>query len=496
VIWQTSSLRRSRALLLRSSPREGEAARFARGDRQRLHDGNFFHDDRAKTLASAGGAPTAASDAGPMSTLPGRLNLFQATMLDWRDLHPYNAVHAVWIDRPFDASAVTTAIERQLSDGGLTGLVLDRRRARYAWRGGAAHVEIEIVDAGDDSAASLARAFERHLNAPFPREGAIEPFRFFAVPHQHAFFLGIAYDHFIAGGDSIVALLDAIAARHAGKSTQATPLRRYPRTHAHLFARHPVRFVRGLGRLPALARSCRRTIRPHYHAIEDGHNGFTFCWLSQAQYRALRSAAKAWDVTLNDALIALLLLAQDAAMPGRDMTRRRHELAVASVVNLRRAHGEDAHRTFGQFLSSFRVSHPVPAGTPPAALAKDVHRATMRIKSEQLFLTTLFAMAVDRLIGQWQSPQQRLGIYAKNYPVGAGISSLNVGALWQAGGDTDAPMYVRGVPTGPLSPIVVAATTSGERMCLGISYRTAAVTPDAAAALRDDLVARIDALTS
>ena len=308
MIWQTSPPWRSPALFLRGSPREGDFARVARGDRPRLRDGNFFHDDRAKTLANAGGAPTAASDAGTMSALPGRLNLFQATMLDWRDLHPYNAVHAVRIDQPFDASAVTTAIESQLSEGGLTRLVLDRRRARYAWRGGAAHVAIEIIDAGDEPAASLARAFERHLNTPFPREGAIEPFRFFAMPHERAFFLGIAYDHFIAGGDSIVALLDAIAARHAGKATHATPLRRYPRTHAHLFARHPVRFVRGLGRLPALARSCRRTIRPHYHAIEDGHNGFTFCWLSQAQYRALRNAAKAWDVTLNDALIALLLL--------------------------------------------------------------------------------------------------------------------------------------------------------------------------------------------
>jgi hypothetical protein len=55
-------------------------------------------------------------------------------------------------------------------------------------------------------------------------------------------------------------------------------------------------------------------------------------------------------------------------------------------------------------------------------------------------------------------------------------------------------MYVRGVPTGPLSPVVVAATTSGERLCIGLSYRTSAVTPDVAAALRDDLVARIDAL--
>jgi hypothetical protein len=426
-----------------------------------------------------------------MRSWPGRLNLFQATMLDWRDLHPYNAVHAARIEQDLDEAALARAIETELSCAGLRGLVLDRDRCRYAWRGGEVHVTLETVDAGSDWQASLARAFERHLNAPFPREGAIDPFRFFAMRVEDGFFVGIAYDHFIAGGDSIVALLDAIAARHAAKSTSAAPLRLYPRTHAHLFARHPLRFARGLARLPALARSCRRTIRPRYRAIENGHNGFTFFSLDDAQYQALRTATKRWGVTLNDALMALLLLAQDAAMPPRDTSTRRHELAVASIINLRREHGEDPRATFGQFLSSFRVAHPVPPGTSLEALALDVHRATTRIKREKLYLTTLFAMGVDRFIGRMQTAQQRMATYAKSYPVGAGVSSLNVDALWQSGA---APLYVRGVPTGPLSPVVVAVTTSGARMCMGISYRTTAVTPEQAAALGNDLVSRIDAL--
>jgi hypothetical protein len=207
----------------------------------------------------------------------------------------------------------------------------------------------------------------------------------------------------------------------------------------------------------------------------------------------LRTAAKAWGATLNDALMALLLAAQADACPTRDMTRRRRELAVASIINLRNVHGED-RRTFGQFLSSFRVAHPVPPGIGLDALARDVHRATTRIKREKLFLTTLFAMRVDRLIGRLQTRAQRMRIYAKNYPVGAGVSSLNVDALWTAG-DTEAPLYVRGVPTGPLSPLVVAVTTSGRRMCLGISYRTAAMSDADAEALRNDLVQRIERLT-
>ena len=413
-------------------------------------------------------------------------------MLDWRDFHPYNAVHAARLGGPLDVTVLTQAIAGCLADAGLTGLLLDRDRGRYAWRGGAQQVALETLDAGADWQSSLTRAFERHLNAPFPRDGAIEPLRFFAMPVDGGFFVGAAYDHFIAGGDSIIALLDAIAARYSGKPIDASPLARYPRTHARLFARDPLAFVRGLGRLPGLAQSCRRTIRPHYRAIDDGRNGFTFCLLEPAQYQALRNAAKGWGVTLNDALTTLLLVAQSAAMPARDLSKRRRELAVASIVNLRGAHGEDA-RTFGQFLSSFRVAHPVPPGIALDALARDVHRTTTRIKREKLFLTTLFAMGVDRLIGRLQTRRQRMGIYAKNYPVGAGVSSINIDSLWTSG-DGEAPLYVRGVPTGPLSPLVVAVTTSGQRMCLGISYRTTAMSAADAEALRNDLVKRIDQL--
>jgi len=471
------------------------APRYARNQHV-ARPGNFFHGQRAKTPDRAGKTPTGPGPAA-MTSLPGRLNLFQATMLDWRDLHPYNAVHAVRIEQPLDAEALTRAIDAELSRAGLAGLFLDRRRCRYAWRGGAARVAVEVIAPGDDWQATLAQAFERHLNAPFPRDGALDPFRFFAMPAgdgADAFFAGLAYDHFIAGGDSIVALLDAIAARYRGTPTGASALQLYPRTHGRLFARHPLRFARGLARLPELARSCRRTIRPRYRSLEEAHNGFTFFWLTPAQYHALRGAAKRFGVTLNDALLALLLLAQDHAMPNRDMAKRRHELAVASIINLRGAHGEDARATFGQFLSSFRVSHSVPRGITLEELAVDVHHATARIKREKLFLTTLFAMGVDRLIGRLQTPRQRMGIYAKNYPVGAGVSSLNVDALWHQAGAGSAPMYVRGVPTGPLSPIVVSVTTSGERMCVGISYRTSAVSHEEATALGHDLVTRIEAL--
>jgi hypothetical protein len=425
--------------------------------------------------------------------MPGRLNLFQATMLEWRAQHPYNAVHAMQVDLPLDRAALSSAIADALTSARLPGLALDGARGRYAWRGGEASVAIEWLDAGEDWRRAIAQAFERHLNLPFPRDGELDPFRFFALPAGDGFFLGLAYDHFVGGGDSIVALLEGIGERYRGHAAAASPLCLYPPTHARLFARHPAAFARALTRVPALVASCRRTIRPRYRDIADGHNGFLLYLVDTDAFRGLRHAAKRWGVTVNDALKALLLAVQDDALPARDMTKRRRELAVASIINLRRAHGEDPRRTFGQFLGSFRVSHPMPQGVSLESVAADVHRATSRVKRERLYLATLFAMAVDRQLGRLQTAKQRMGVYAKSYPVGAGVSSLAVDALWS---DTAAKpgSYLRGVPTGPLSPIVAAVTTCGERMCIGLSFRTTAVSRDAADALGRALVSRITTL--
>jgi hypothetical protein len=434
-----------------------------------------------------------AADAVPTERLRGRLNLFQRAMLEWRDMHPYNAVHAVRVEAALDAGAMTSAIEDTLTRAGLTGLVVDCARGRYEWRGGRARCTLAIVR--DDGAASavLARTFEHHLNERFPREGPLEPFRFFVIEDGAGFYLGVSYDHFIAGGDSIVALLNMIVDSYSGVSV-ANRLTLYPPTHRRLFLRDPLYVLRAIARFPAIAASCRRTIRPRYRNLEDGHNGFTFFTLDAAHFDALRRTSKQLGVTLNDLLIALLLLAQDAQAPGRDRSKRRREFAVASIMNLRDAHGEDVHQTFGQFLSSFRVSHVVPPGITLSELARDVHRATARIKREKLYLTTLSAIAVDRVIARFQDRGQRMGVYAKSYPVGAGVSTLNVKALWRPSFGTNVPTYVRGVPTGPASPLVVAVTTTADRLFAGISYRTSAYTPDNVNAIRDDMIQRIQKL--
>lgn len=408
----------------------------------------------------------------------GRLNLFQVGMLRWRDLAPYNAVHAVRVDRPLTAPRLQQAIDAALMEFGLTGFELDRRHARFEYRGGPAAALLDVVAETTDPDEALRAAVERQVNLPFPATGRFDPFRFFAVDRGETFELGIAYDHFIAAGDSIILLLAAITERY--RDSGASPRQRldprlYPPTYRTLFLRNAWRFLGGLAGVPAMVSAFRRAFRPPFASGESTDNAFVHVRVGPGRHAALRRAAKAWGVTHNDLLLALLLLMLSPPAAGRRSARRRRELAVASIVNIRGDCGAGARSAFGQFLSSFLVTHPVPPGIALEALARDVHAETARVKARKLYLQTLVAMAVGGMIARAVAPRDRARFYRKSYPVWGGMTSLNVEALWaEAGGHGKPEAYLRAASTGPQAPLVAVMTGSAGGLDVGLSFRTVA----------------------
>lgn len=403
----------------------------------------------------------------------GRLNLFQSTMLRWRELHPYNAVHVLSVERPLDRMALRQAAERTLEVWGLTGLVLKGHRFEY--RGGPVQVDPRVLPSVGDAFAVLEQEVERQLNCPFPREGAFDPFRVFAIDQGTSFRLGLAYDHFIGAGDSIVFLLQDVWQRYSGGTPRNFAPERYPPRCVPMLVRHSGAVLRGLRRLPALTASCRQSVRPHYTNASDGTNGFSYFRLDAAQTEAVMRTARNCGVTINDLILALTLAAVAPLVGARDPTRRRHEIGVASIMNIRHEFGPAARDAFGQFLGSFRVAHPLPPGTSVVELARDLHAQTAQIKREKLYLQNLLAMEASGLYWRFLTPRQRAGLHAKTYPTWAGVSSLDVNALWRRAGAGEPPEYIRAVPTGPLSPLVLAVTSARNLLHVGVSFRTAAV---------------------
>src|SRR5208283_3623030 len=244
--------------------------------------------------------------------MQGKLNLFQITMLHWRDLHPYNAVHVVVVEQRLEPERLKACVETELGSAGLTGLYLARRRRRFEYRGGAQAVAVTILPGADDARRAVDGEIERQLNLPFAPDGAISPFRFFAVDGAGAFHLGLVYDHFIAGGDSIALLLGRLVARYrAGAAAEVaawTP-RLYPRTYGALFRRHAGYLLRGLRRVPMLAASCRRSLRAPCRSQGDASNAFLSQGVDASEAAQLVRTAREWGVTRNDLFLALLLSA-------------------------------------------------------------------------------------------------------------------------------------------------------------------------------------------
>ena len=448
----------------------------------------FPHD--AKTLQSP--------YSGPHGKLRGKLNLFQAMMLRWRELHPYIAVHVVRLNQPLVPARLKRRIEDRLEAAGLTGLILDPGRRRFEFRGGPAAIEPTILAGGDNALRVAEQEIERQLNLPFPPDGAFVPFRFFAVEAQGSFYFGLAYDHFIAGGDSIAVLLEKLCDDYAAEGTPAaTPWmpQRYPRTYSRLFLRHLRNTIAGLARLLSLVASCRRSFRAPCRAGRDPANSFLSARVGHSEFSAVVRTAKAWGVTVNDLFLAALLLALAPLAAKRSAAHHRKELAVASIVNLRREFEASAGETFGQFLTSLRVSHAVPPGISLSQLTREMHGQTALIKQHKLYLQTLLALGWVAAAWRFLGPDRRQCFLAKHYPIWAGISTLNVDSLWSAPrAGAPPPEYLRAVPTGPLAPLVVAATTLGGVLQLGFSFRAADIGREAVQDVAAEFTRRIENL--
>jgi len=422
----------------------------------------------------------------------GRLNLFQAAMVRWREMHPYNAVHVVTLPQALDLPRLETSIRRQLQGLGLTGLALDRRRLRYEWTGGAAAAPLAVLPGGADPQARLRAEMERQLNLAFPEAGRMEPFRFFAVDAASTFHLGVAYDHFIAGGDSIVRLLQYLVEDYCGLTAAgAAPPRPdlYPSGYRRLFARQTLPLVRGLSSWRHLIASCRRSVRPPYPKDGDGYNGVVFARIEPAESATLAATARAWEMTQNDLFLAIMLKALSPLVPERRQAKRRRELAVGSIVNVRRDFGAKAANGFAPLLGSFRVAHPVPQDMPVRELARFVCDEAGGIKRRKLYLQTLLAIGLSGMQWRFLSNQERQRFHAKNYAVWAGVTPLQLNALWPEAKTYPFRLrYVRAVSTGPLSPIVVALTTLGDVIEVALSFRRAAFARDRAEALLTEIM--------
>ena len=394
-------------------------------------------------------------------------------MLQWNELHPYNAVHVVRIPEALDLERLKNAITATLEGKGLTGLALDPSAGAYQYHGGRASPEIRLTSADAPSSPGFAEEIELQLNTPFAQKERFTPFRFVVVAEKHSFSLGLVYFHAVADAESIVFLLKDMvdAYRGTGNPGQVNRVERHPARRDNLLRHYPGVLARKLVSLPASSRNMRSTCRPHYRDAGDLHNKFTFFSLGPQILNGMIQAAKSLNVTLNDLFLALLMQAVSPLAPSRAGARRRRNLSLGCIVNTRRDLGVDGRRTFGLFLGSFVVHHEVPARIELADLARDIGRQTLAIKQRRLYLGSALELTFGRLMMALFSERRRRKLYQKHYPLWGGLTNMNLNTLWPQSDEVRPVDYFRAVSTGPVTPLVASITTIGPVANIGLTYR-------------------------
>lgn len=405
----------------------------------------------------------------------GKLNSFQKTMLQWNQLHAYNAVHVVRLAGELDLPQLTKVISQFLAQRGLTHLTLDLRRGTFGYGGGAGELMVHVVTGGNDPLANLAAEMERQLNTTFEVSGDFSPFRFFVVPEAGTFLLGLVYFHAVADAEAVVLLLKELVAAYAGGAGRAPSeaLELYPRSYDNLLRHQPRVIGRRLLALPDQARKLRSSMRVPVSDPGNLQNGLRLFTVGPEHLRGLVATAKAWEITVNDLLLALLLKALTPIAGNRAKAARRKHLSLGCIVNIRKDLGVDSPRTFGLFLGSFMITHAVPDGISLQQLAGEVRDQTRSIKRHRLYLGTPWELALGRGLLAFFSPEQRKKFYQKNYPLWGGITNMNLNSIWPAAGTAPALDYFRAVCTGPVTPLVLSVSTVGDHANIGLTYRTA-----------------------
>src|SRR5262245_38305846 len=406
--------------------------------------------------------------------MQGRLNLFQRTMLQWNELHPYNAVHVVRIPGALDLERLLSVVRSTLEHHGLTSLTLNRDRGAYHYHGALAHCEIKTIGGGGTERASLFAKIEHELNTAFALGEHFNPFRFFVALADDSFSLGIVYFHAVTDAESLVLLMKDIVDTYLKRAgpRPLSPFDLYPRCYDNLLRYCPKVLLRKLAAAPSSIRAVRNSTRPRYRDVQNLNNGFAFLSLKTQNLSVLIEAGKSSGGTLNDLFLALLMKALSPLASRRTRARRRRNISVGSIVNIRRDLGMDSQRTFGLFLGSFVVTHEVPNEISLIDLAKDIQRQTSAIKRDRLYVGAPLELVFVRFLLSFYSTDWMKKFYQKHFPLWGGITNMNLNSLWKQQEEEEPIDYFRAVSTGPVTPLVVSVTTVRDWVNIGLTYRT------------------------
>jgi len=209
--------------------------------------------------------------------------------------------------------------------------------------------------------------------------------------------------------------------------------------------------------------------KPRYADRLDHANGLLTARLEPRPLEALRGAASAWDVSVNDLFLAAMARALEPLAAGRLGKGRRDRLGLDIIADLRGDLPASGGQGLGLLLGSFCVFHKPADGLSLRDLADRLSRQTRRAKRRRVYMRTLAELRAAHWVMGLASPDRQQKFYRQHYAQWGGISNLNLDAARQP--PPPAQGYRRAVSTGPICPVVWAVTTFHGGLDVSLSFR-------------------------
>jgi hypothetical protein len=419
---------------------------------------------------------------------PISLNIFQRVTRQWDALYPYNAAQLMQLSGTADAGRIEDAWRSALRELGLGTVWCDGNKYRYSTaEDSRANVRAVMSDL------SLDDFLTAEMNRPFTADDAM-PLRPFVLPAADSHHLGIVYHHWIADSVSIRSLLREWFLRiYAPDKAQRVPFRQPSAGYWRMFGPEAARWDLGGNVLDVFRWSSRlkRVRRVENKSFPDLKTRFTLHRLPDGLVDRLLPVARSAGATINDLFLAAMAIACDqyvAAPP----TRKRNDLAMGVIVDLRGNAADTLLDTFGLFLGFTNVLCGIEHLRDWDKLVAHLAAQNRQNKLNASAQASMLRMLGGQIVGGVLSRKRLLEFYRKRIPLAAGISNVNLNRTWVADYHPAPIMdYIRVSPTGPMLPVVFTPSTLGNRMHFGLTHRVSVLPEEAATECADAFTASL-----
>lgn len=426
-----------------------------------------------------------------------RYNLFQRLVRQWEKLHPYNGVQVMQLRGRVDLPLAQKSWHDALESLGLGGVEIGRGGYRhYSLNGEAIHHTVKPCPPG----MGLEAWITHELNRSFGDEETSVPFRPFVIEDKDTYWMGLSYQHWVADSTSIRLLMREWFVRQFEPALAMNQLARSARGgYLNLFGPHRLGWQAGAAMLASLRwqsqfKRARRIEDPEI--FPDLTMRFKLLDLQAGLIAPLHARARELGVTVNDIFQAAIAEACDLAVPAPRRWHRQ-DLAIGTVVDLRHRTQQELADVFDLLLGftgvSCRPEHFADWPTLLNAVATQSKSRKHDVVAEVSWMPILVGLVAGHLL----SSDKIMTFYRKRFSLAGAISNVNLNRCW-AGRYHGDPLlqYVRVAPTGPMTPLVVTATTLGSSLSMGLAYRPAILSEPAAASMCETVSKRLEFVTA